>query len=124
MSLDVIGYGLLVAVAAHKRDTTYGEVFDLLCARGIDLGVGASRPGNGQHWCNPIKGICCGTARINKAHGEPLLASLVRNAKGHIGEGYATAVRIRYGLFLTTDAAIQAHADAERVKCWAYFALS
>lgn len=122
--LGVIGYGLLCSVASHKRShIAYREVFDTLEARGYDLGVGASRPGHGHHWCNPIKGVCCEVARINKENDEPLLACLVRGVDGVIGEGYATAVKIRYGITLTTDAQIQAHADAERVKCWAYYGL-
>jgi hypothetical protein len=123
--LAVIGYGLLASVASHKRDFIgYGESRDLLVGRGVDILCGASRPGHGQNWCGPIKGMCCEVARINLANNEPLLACLVRRKDGTIGKGYATAVEIRYGITLSSWAQIQAHADAERVKCWAYFGLS
>jgi hypothetical protein len=122
--LPVIGYGLLVSVASQKRwGIGYGEVYDIVGAR-----LGWPQRWNGHGWCGPVKGICCEAARINRLNGEPLLASLVRRKDGSIGDGYVTAVEIRYGVTeaakLTTDAAIQAHADAERAKCWAYFELT
>jgi hypothetical protein len=71
-------------------------------------------------WCGPVKTVCCETAKINKDNDEPLLASLVRKATGEIGDGYATAVQLRYGITLDPTE-IQAHADAEARKCWKYF---
>lgn len=120
--LAVIGYGLLTATAAQKLWITYGGAFNTLTGRGIDLDVGASRPGRGHHWCDPIKGICCASAERNKLHGEPLLASLVRDADGTIGVGFATAYQIRYGVVIA-PADVQRLADEEAAKCWTYFAL-
>jgi len=120
LHLDVIGYGLLCVVAAHQVEITYGEVFKVLEARGIELGVGESRPGYGHQWCNPVKEVCCETARLNLQQDEPLLASLVRHADGTIGEGFATAYQIRYGIRLKPSQ-VQTVANAEARKCWAHF---
>jgi hypothetical protein len=117
-NLPIRGYGLLAAVASHKQYISYGEVYDKIGAR-----LGWRARWNGHSWCAPVKTICCATAEINKAHDEPLLASLVRHADGSIGVGYKTAVKIRYGIDLPNNQ-IQAHANAEAAQCWAYFGLS
>ena len=117
-NLPVRGYGLLAAVASHKQFISYGEVYDILGAR-----LGWRARWSGHSWCDPVKGVCCASAQINRENGEPLLASLVRHKDGTIGKGYATAVHIRYGTVLADDK-IQADADAEAAKCWTYFGLS
>ena len=117
--LNIVGYGILAAVASHKAMITYRQIYEILAARGRERW-------NAHSWSNPVKVICCETARMNKQNGEPLLASLVRRAEpgDPIGKGYAAAVEIRYGIKLTDLDEIQKHADAEAEKSWQYFGLS
>lgn len=123
-TLGLVGYGLLCSVASHMIEITYGEVWHVLTDREL-IDTGDSEPGRGHHWVDPVKGVCVETARVNLANGEPLLASLVRLSDGRIGDGYVTAVEIRYGraaaLKLDTPEKIQAHADLEARLCWRYF---
>jgi hypothetical protein len=126
--LGIIGYGLFASVASHKQFISYGDAWHHLVDR-YGFSCGASEPGNGRQWCREyVQPMCTGSAEINRMHGEPVLASLCRRFDGRIGEGYLTAVGIRYGAAaaarLTTDAAIQAHANAEAARCWAFFGLT
>jgi hypothetical protein len=127
VDLGIVAYGMLSTTASDRTFTHYGSIWRQVLVARYGVSCGASEPGNGFNWCNTVDGMCCAVAEINRCHDEPLLACLVRNAKtGEVGDGYRTAVRIRYGdaewATLTTPALIRAHANAEMRKCWIYFA--
>jgi hypothetical protein len=116
-NIPVVGYGLLASVASQKLlFISYGHVYDILSERFY-----WRERWNGHNWCDPVKGVCCDVARINRENNEPLLSCLVRRKDGTVGMGYMTAAEIRYGQTLGGRDEIQVHADREREKCWSYF---
>lgn len=112
------GRELLAEHAAVAQDTiTYGLWHDAMAPL-CDWPLRSA----GYSWVNNYTApTLYEIAHLNKVFEEPLLPALVRQSKpgSPIGEGFAGAVRERYGL-IPED--LQAFARVEAGRCFAHFA--
>lgn len=104
---------VLAGAASCGETITYGALVELLSEQYPQFEQ--PRP----LLVNWVGQLLYGVTELNKAHGEPLLASLVIRAKdGQVGDGYAEAARMRYGVEVTLA---DEHARVERQKCYRVF---
>ena len=103
----------LIAERAARRATsvtwTYGELYATLKALGLDHKKVAVPV---RDWMSEV---LYSLALINTAYHEPLMTSMVvRQDTGEVGEGYAVAMRHRYGI--VSPKRLADHAAVERLK--------
>lgn len=105
---------VLILVAKQYRATvTYKEL-----AAQVQDATGVTTSQLFRYWIGKVLfsvGLACGR------RAEPLLTALCVRADGTVGEGYAVAVRDRYGI---EPADLEQHAAAERLACYRYFGAS
>jgi hypothetical protein len=94
----------------YDETITYGDL-----GKRVQAETGIHTKSLLQNW---IGDVLWGVAQTQASADEPMITSLVVNAKGLVGLGYADAVESRYG-FRPDDP--EAHADAERLACYVFY---
>ena len=108
------------AVAATKRLEELAQTYGAFITYGelsehVQVDTGIQTKQAMRNWIGPVLGA---VDRDSTKRGVPVISALCVHEDETIGEGYADAVKEAYGV---RPDDIEAHAAAERLKCYRYF---
>lgn len=118
--IELARYLLVLHVAGRTttrpgRTTTYLDFYNEMRGHGWPVPALPTTGQLGNNWGKKVGQLLFEVTRLNKIHGEPMLASAVRHASdGKVGDGYPGAAQHRYGY---TPVRYAEHAYIEFSKC-------